>query len=136
LKDETKKMSKSEPLGCLFLTDGPKESFEKIMKAKTDSYTGISYEKNNRPSLANLIEIMAALKGDSPQGIADKYEKYDHRYFKEELAFEYSKYFDTFRGKYSSVTMAQIKNVIELGASEAQQSASSAMEIFLEALNK
>ncbi len=61
LNDPSKKMSKSEPGGCLFLDDSPEEIEAKIMSAATDSDNEIIYNPENKPGISNLIVIYQAL---------------------------------------------------------------------------
>ncbi|MBI4054190.1 MAG: tryptophan--tRNA ligase [Candidatus Doudnabacteria bacterium] len=55
LLDPAKKMSKSEPEGCLFLTDEPEELAKKLKKAVTDTApTG----PEKTPGVANLFDLL------------------------------------------------------------------------------
>ena len=56
------KSDKSEKT-CIHLVDDPDVIRLKIRKAKTDSLGVITYEPNDRPELANLLRIYAALEG-------------------------------------------------------------------------
>lgn len=62
LSDPTKKMSKSDPKGDIFLTDTPKQIRKKIMSAQTDSGSEVIYDSKNKPGISNLLMIYAALK--------------------------------------------------------------------------
>ncbi|NLI95049.1 MAG: tryptophan--tRNA ligase [Erysipelotrichaceae bacterium] len=62
LSDPTKKMSKSDPKGDIFLTDTPKQIRKKIMSAQTDSGSEVIYDPKNKPGISNLLMIYAALK--------------------------------------------------------------------------
>jgi tryptophanyl-tRNA synthetase len=74
LQDPTKKMSKSRPgLGCVLLTDTPDEVEKKFKRAVTDSDTGaaaIRYAPEEKPGVANLLEIIAGCQGSTPQAVA------------------------------------------------------------------
>lgn len=60
------KMSKSSKSDFtrINLLDAPDLVYKKIMKSKTDSISGVTYEES-RPELANLIRIYAEFKGVS-----------------------------------------------------------------------
>jgi len=75
LVDPTKKMSKSDETGkgVIFLTDAPEAARKKIMSATTDNIGSINYDKENQPGISNLIEILALLRGKTPQEVAAKY---------------------------------------------------------------
>lgn len=64
LQDVSKKMSKSDKSqkACISLLDDPETIRDKIKKAKTDSLGAITFDEN-RPELANLLKIYAAING-------------------------------------------------------------------------
>lgn len=62
LSDPTKKMSKSDPKGDIFLKDDLKTIRKKIMSAVTDSGSEVIYDIDQKPGIANLLTIYAALK--------------------------------------------------------------------------
>lgn len=61
LSDPTKKMSKSDPKGDIFLKDEPNIIRKKIMSAVTDTGSDIYYDPINKPGISNLLQIYAAL---------------------------------------------------------------------------
>ena len=61
LSDPTKKMSKSDPKGDIFLKDEPNIIRKKIMSAITDTGSDIYYDPINKPGISNLLQIYAAL---------------------------------------------------------------------------
>ena len=61
LSDPTKKMSKSDPKGDIFLKDEPNIIRKKIMSAVTDTGSDIYYDPLNKPGISNLLQIYAAL---------------------------------------------------------------------------
>ena len=75
LRDATIKMSKSDPLQMsrIKLSDPPTVIKNKITKAVTDSEFHIGYDPENRPAMANLINIYSAFSGLSPEDICSKY---------------------------------------------------------------
>ncbi len=99
LKDPAKKMSKSEPDGCLFLDDRPEEIKRKISRAVTDSGSSIFYDPNEKPGLSNLIEIYAGIAGGSPEAVAEKFEGKNYGEFKGALAELIADHLDDFREK-------------------------------------
>jgi tryptophanyl-tRNA synthetase len=88
LNDGTKKMSKTNPNGCLFLTDSPADIIKKIKKAKTDAYpmpmVGESYD--HRPEIKNLLTIYQCFSGESMETIIERYQGKQLSVFKEQLA--------------------------------------------------
>ena len=67
LGNPTSKMSKSDPTGCVFLTDSPEEIARKFKRAITDSDTErcVRYDPENKPGVANLMNIYASVTGKS-----------------------------------------------------------------------
>ena len=61
LSDPTKKMSKSDPKGDIFLKDEPNIIRKKIMSAVTDTGNEIIYDPEHKPGISNLLQIYAAL---------------------------------------------------------------------------
>jgi tryptophanyl-tRNA synthetase len=96
LDDPAKKMSKSREAGCLFVDDEPKIIEEKIKRAVTDSGHEIKY-LNNKPGIANLLDIAAALSGKSIPQIEKEFEFASYSDFKLAVAKTVSDYFADFR---------------------------------------
>lgn len=67
LTDPRKKMSKSDPNSnsSVLITDDEKTIYAKFRVALTDSLGGITYDPENRPGIANLINILRAATGQS-----------------------------------------------------------------------
>ena len=67
LGNPTSKMSKSDPTGCVFLMDSPEEIARKFKRAITDSDTErcVRYDPENKPGVANLMNIYASVTGQS-----------------------------------------------------------------------
>ncbi|RHZ86213.1 hypothetical protein Glove_53g83 [Diversispora epigaea] len=88
LRDSSKKMSKSDPseLSRINLDDTPSEIISKIKKATTDSIKGITYDPVERPAIANLITIYAAIKEVAIEEIVKEYSNSNAQQFKEALA--------------------------------------------------
>lgn len=65
-------MSKSnkDSRSRILITDSPDEIRQKIKGALTDSLPGITYDRVNRPGMANLLEILTHLERQSDGGDA------------------------------------------------------------------
>ena len=76
LQDQTSKMSKSSPAGCVFLLDDEKVSRKKIKAAVTDSEREIRFDQVNKAGVSNLLTMQQALTGrpmdEIVAGYADK----------------------------------------------------------------
>jgi tryptophanyl-tRNA synthetase len=78
MQEPTRKMSKSvsSPQGKIGIFDDPKDIERKIKRAVTDTDNEVRFDRDNKPGLANLLEIYAALTGGTPSEIAERYERY------------------------------------------------------------
>lgn len=99
LSDPNRKMSKSEPAGCLFLDDAPEEITAKVMAAVTDSGTGIAYDAENKAGIANLLTIFANVTDTTVDELVTKYGTAKYSAFKKTLAKAIIKKFAPYRKK-------------------------------------
>ena len=82
LADPTAKMSKSAPdaaMGVIRMLDGPDRIKRKIGRAVTDSDASddpVRYDPETKPGVSNLLDIIAAVTGRSPQVLADDFTSY------------------------------------------------------------
>lgn len=86
LDDPMKKMSKSRPVGCLFLDDSPAEIRRKLARATTDSGKEVTYDPERKPGVSNLIRIYANLTGTTAKTVKALYAGKGYAEFKRELA--------------------------------------------------
>lgn len=86
LDDPTKKMSKSRPVGCLFMDDPPEEIRAKLARATTDSGQEIKYDENHKPGISNLLLIHSSLSGESVLALEKKYAGRGYADFKRDVA--------------------------------------------------
>ncbi|MFJ3199939.1 tryptophan--tRNA ligase [Streptomyces sp. NPDC086989] len=79
LQDPTSKMGKSGGAGpgVVFMLDEPEVIRKKVMRAVTDSGDGgVVYDREARPGVANLLDVLAACTGGEPAVLADGYGGY------------------------------------------------------------
>ena len=76
LNDPTSKMSKSTLEGCVTLSDKPEEVMRKFKRASTDSDTErcVRYAPQEKPGVANLMQIYAAATGKTYEEIEREFE--------------------------------------------------------------
>lgn len=106
LVDPSKKMSKSDETGkgVIFLTDTPEAARKKIMSATTDNLGSINYDKENQPGISNLIDILALLRGKTPQDVAAKYKGLElYGNFKKVVADEVVEFLAAFQERLANV---------------------------------
>src|SRR5690625_3168552 len=75
LQEPTKKMSKSDPNERAFISmlDEPKIIERKIKSAVTDSEGIVSYDRENKPGMSNLLEIHSSFSGETIESLEEKY---------------------------------------------------------------
>lgn len=88
LRDGAKKMSKTDPSDAsrINLIDTPDQIIEKLKRAKTDSHAEITYDKEARPEISNMLDIFAAVSGRDTREIAQEYQTAGFAKFKQALA--------------------------------------------------
>jgi tryptophanyl-tRNA synthetase len=143
LKDPAKKMSKSQPEGCLFLDDSPEDIRAKIARAVTDSDTKIEYDPERKPGLSNLLEIYAALdehgtsevgqatgKSCEPKEIAREFAGKSYSEFKKSLAELVADYFANFRAQKQKLLTkpATLVKILNDGSARAAKVADAKMD--------
>lgn len=121
LKNPTKKMSKSEPVGCIFMDDSPEVIHDKLRSAVTDSGSAIFYDVENKPAISNLLEIYAALSGVEIAKVQAEFVSTSYSAFKVALADLIADHFAEFRKK-KKLLMAKpavLKKILNEGATAA-----------------
>ncbi|MCZ4515792.1 tryptophan--tRNA ligase [Streptomyces sp. ActVer] len=78
LQEPTSKMGKSDDVGpgIVYLLDEPGVIRKKVMRAVTDSGRDVAYDREARPGVSNLLEILAACGSGNPEALAGVYESY------------------------------------------------------------
>ena len=87
LQEPTRKMSKSDPEETyIAILDKPDVIRKKIRRAVTDCESIVAYDPENRPGVANLMSILAALTGKGMDEIAAEFEGQGYGTFKDAVA--------------------------------------------------
>ncbi|HVF32453.1 MAG TPA: tryptophan--tRNA ligase [Acidimicrobiales bacterium] len=78
LQDPTRKMSKSRssPQGKVLLLEAPEAITKKIKRAVTDNEAEVRYDREAKPGVANLLELLAVATGREPVDVAADYTQY------------------------------------------------------------
>lgn len=78
LQEPTSKMGKSDDVGpgVVYLLDEPDAVRKKVMRAVTDSGQEVAHDREERPGVSNLLEILAACEGGDPGTLAEAYSSY------------------------------------------------------------
>jgi tryptophanyl-tRNA synthetase len=78
LQDPNKKIYKSltSPQGKVLLLEPPEAITRKIKRAVTDNEAEVRYDREAKPGVANLLELLSVSTGESPEALASKYDQY------------------------------------------------------------
>lgn len=78
LQDPTSKMSKSASTdsGIIYLLDDNATIEKKFKRAVTDSDGVVAYDRDNKPGVSNLLDILSASTGNTVESLANSYTQY------------------------------------------------------------
>lgn len=127
LADPTKKMSKSDPNQKAFITllDDAKTIEKKVKSAVTDSEGTIRYDKENKPGIANLLNIYSILANKPIEQLEQEYAGKGYGEFKADLAQVIIDTLTPIQEKYYNLMESTILDkVLDEGAEKANKVAS------------
>lgn len=120
LSDPTKKMSKSDPKGDIYLNDSLEVMRKKIMSAVTDMEAKVHYDVENQPGISNLMTIMSALTGKSFEQIEKEFEGKGYGEFKRAVADAVVAEMEPYKAKYNEIVKSGlVDEVLKDGAKRA-----------------
>ena len=122
LSDPTKKMSKSDPKGDIFLKDDLATIRKKIMSAVTDSGSEVKYDVENKPGVSNLLTIYASLKEISIEEAEKEFVGYRYGDFKKAVADVVCAEMEIFQNKYRQILESKAyEEALRVGAKRANE---------------
>jgi len=128
LQDPTSKMSKSasSPSGILELLDDPKVNAKKIRSAVTDTEREIRFDEANKPGIANLLRIYAALGERTIPELERDYEGKGYGDLKKDLAELVTATFQPFKERTEEILAdtGKLDAILAEGAEKAREVAS------------
>jgi tryptophanyl-tRNA synthetase len=134
LTDPKKKMSKSDDesdKGCIYLLDDSEVARKKIMAAVTDSESIIKYDKEKKPGISNLLEILSKLSKVSISELETKYANQNYGSFKKDVAEAVVALLKKIQAKYQEVKASgELLLVLEDGAKKARSEARKNLKAF------
>jgi len=126
------KMAKSaeSKYNYISLLDSPVEIKEKIKKAVTDSGKEIKYDKENKPAISNMLNIMFGITDINIKELENKYADANYHEFKNDLAEELIKFLEPIQEKYEYYknNQKEVCEILEQGKKEAKKIAEKTME--------
>lgn len=130
LADPTSKMSKSSAStnGCVFLLDPPEVVTRKFKRAVTDSDGTVAYDRAEKPGVSNLIDILSAASGMSPESIVSSYSQYGP--LKSDTAAAVIAVLAPIQARYAELMAdrAELARQLRVGADRARTVASATLE--------
>lgn len=122
LSDPTKKMSKSDPKGDIYLKDDLATIRKKIMSAVTDMEARVHFDPEKQPGISNLMTIMSSLNGKSFEEIEKEFEGKGYGDFKRAVADVVCAELEPFKAKYEEIiSSGLVDKVLEKGAKRASE---------------
>ena len=126
LQEPTNKMSKSveSPQGTVMVLDAPEVIERKISRAVTDSDGVVRFDVAQKPGVSNLLSILAASTGESPEALAERYSQYGP--LKKDTAAALIEVLRPIRERYESLAAdpGAMTELLRKGASKAREVAS------------
>lgn len=120
LSDPTKKMSKSDPKGDIYLKDDINVIRKKIMSAVTDMLAKVHYDPVNQPGISNLMTILSSLSGKSFDEIEKEFDGKGYGDFKRAVADVVCEEISKLQARYNDViNSGLVDEVLAEGAKKA-----------------
>ncbi len=133
LQNPTSKMSKSADTdkGLINLLDDPNRSAKKIRSAVTDTGAEISFDRENKPGVSNLLTIQSALSGVGVDDLVAKYAGKGYGDLKVDTAEVLSDFVEPLRGRVAEYTAdpAYLDGILAVGAQRAREIASDTLKV-------
>ena len=125
LQEPTAKMSKSgtNPKGLINLLDEPKVSSKRIRSAVTDAGGEITYDKENKPGVSNLLVIQSALTGKTVDELVAGYSGQGYGALKVDTADALEAFTTPLRARYDELMAdrGELESILARGAQRARE---------------
>ena len=125
----TNKMSKSTDTdaGIIFLTDSPADIEKKFKRAVTDSDNIVAYDREKKPGVSNLLDILSVASGTPVATLVGQYTQYGK--LKTETGAAVIAMIEPIRSRYLELKNdpAELSRLLRIGADRAQAVASSTL---------
>lgn len=129
LQDPTKKMSKSGEgdAGIVYLLDDPASIVKKFKRAVTDSDNEVVFDRERKPGVSNLLEILGAVTNESPSSLATSYTQYGN--LKQDTGEAVAEMLRPIQSRYHELMAdpAELSNLLALGKERASKVASATL---------
>lgn len=125
----TNKMSKSTDTdaGIIYLTDNAADIEKKFKRAVTDSDNVVAYDREKKPGVSNLLDILSVATNTPVATLVDQYSQYGK--LKTDTGAAVSALIEPIRSRYLELKNdpAELSRLLRIGADRAQAVASSTL---------
>jgi tryptophanyl-tRNA synthetase len=121
--------------GTVYILDDPKTVTKKFRSAVTDSGTDV-VRAPDKPGISNLIDILAAVRGTSPEEVEASFNGSGYGAFKQAVADAVVEYLEPVRERYQELRADEpaLERILEQGAEKARAIASDTLRDVREAM--
>ena len=131
LQDPTSKMSTTAGTeqGTVLVLDEPSRITKKIKSAVTDSGTGV-HRGEGKEGIANLIDILAAVRGSTPDAVESEFEGSGYGDFKGAVAEAVVEYLAPVQERYAEMRPdeSELERMLAAGADKAREIAAGTLD--------
>ncbi|MFW2339465.1 MAG: tryptophan--tRNA ligase [Acidimicrobiia bacterium] len=129
LQDPTAKMSKSDgdPRGSVLLLDSADTIVKKFKSAVTDSEREVSYDREKKAGISNLLDILSIYTGESVDALVDEYADAGYGVFKQAVADAVVEGLAPIRTAYNALDDQEVSRIMARGALDARTRAEQEM---------
>jgi tryptophanyl-tRNA synthetase len=129
LQDPTAKMSKSDgdPRGSVLLLDSADTIVKKLKSAVTDSEREVSYDREKKAGISNLLDILSIYTGRSVGDLVDEYADAGYGAFKLTVAEAVAEGLAPIRTAFNALEDDEVERIMARGALDARTRAEQEM---------
>jgi tryptophanyl-tRNA synthetase len=138
LQEPTNKMSTTggTEQGTILIADPPDVIRKKFKSAVTDSERDVRHDRERKPGVSNLIEIMSVATGAPIAGIESRYDGAGYGQFKEDVGEAVVALLDPIRQRYDELRAddRELQRLLAIGAEKARKESDPTLERMYEAM--
>jgi tryptophanyl-tRNA synthetase len=132
LQEPSNKMSTTggTEQGTVLIADPPDVIRKKFKSAVTDSGREVRHDREEKPGVSNLIEIMSVATGDSIPSIESRYDGSGYGQFKEDVGEAVVALLDPIRQRYDALRAddRELQRLLAIGAEKARKESDPTLE--------
>lgn len=130
LQSPTNKMSKSTDTdaGIIYLTDTPSEIEKKFKRAVTDSDNEVAYDRERKPGVSNLLDILSVASSTPVSTLVEQYSQYGK--LKTDAGSAVAAMLSPIQSRYAELRSdpAELARLLRIGADRARSVAAATLD--------